>query len=162
MSDDASSPSAAASKPDRTLLAILIVVAAVIAVAIVVVAVRSTGATALDPSTPEGVVQAYSRAVLAGDEAEAAEYLAGPSDDCNYYYDGEEEDLRLTLRSTVVSGDVATVKVTVTTSYGYGGGPFSSSEYSHEDAFRLVRSGRSWLVDETPYEFISCAATAGD
>ena len=144
-------------KPDRTLLAILIVVGLLVVIALVVVLVRSGVRESLDPTTPEGVVQRYAQAVIDGDETTAAQYLRGRSDECDYYEPGPV-DLRLTLKSTDISGSHATVFVSVTTSYGYSGGLFSSSEYSTDAEFRLVTSGGAWLIEETPYEFISCGA----
>lgn len=142
-------------KPDRTLLAILIVVALLVVVALVVVLVRSVPQEPLDKSTPEGVVQRYAQAVIDGDDDAAAQYLAAPLKDCEYYERGPI-DMRLTFKATNKSDSSATVRVTISTSYGSD--PFSSSEYSYEDRFVLVRSGESWLIEQTPYDFISCGA----
>ena len=142
-------------KPDRTLLAVLIVVGLLVVIALVVVLVRSTVRESLDPSTPEGVVQRYAQAVIDGDDATAAEYLTGRSEDCGYY-DSEPGNLRLTFDSTKISGDEARVQVSISSSYG--GDPFSSYEYSYDDEFRLVKSGGSWLIKSAPYEFLSCGA----
>lgn len=140
-------------KPDRTLLAILIAVGLLVVIALVVVLARSGARESLDPTTPEGVVQRYAQAIIDRDFETADEYLSGRSDECDYY-DRGSVDLRLTLQSTEISGSNATVWVTI--SMSYGGGPFSSGEYSYDDQFRLVKSGTSWLIEDTPYEFISC------
>ena len=138
-------------KPDRTLLAVLIVVGLLVVIALVVVLVRGAARESLDPSTPEGVVQRYAQAVIDGDDATAAEYLTGRSDDCDYY---DSSNLRLTFDSTKISGNDATVRVSISSSYG--GDPFSNYEYSYDDEFRLVKSGDSWLIESAPYEFLPC------
>ena len=150
-------PATSPAKPDRTLLAILIVVGLLVVIALVVVLVRSGGQQSLDPSTPEGVVQRYAQAVVDGDDEGAVEYLTKRSEDCEYYYNSGEVNLRLTFQSTEISGDEATVRVSVSTSYG--GDPFSNYEYSTDSEFKLVKSGSTWLIEETPYEFIACGSS---
>ena len=140
-------------KPDRTLVAVLVVVGLLVVIALVVVLVRSTVRESLDPSTPEGVVQRYAQAVIDGDDATAAKYLTGRSEDCGYY-DSETGNLRLTFDSTKVTGNEAVVLVSISSSYG--GDPFSNYEYSYEDEFRLVKSDGAWLIESAPYEFLSC------
>ena len=144
-------------KPDRTLLAILIVVGLLVVLALVVVLVRSTVRDSFDPTTPEGVVQRYAQAVIDGDEAAAGEYLASRPEECDYY-DRGTADLRLTLRSSEITGSNATVRVSVSTSYSDD--PYSNYEYTTNDQFTLVQSGGSWLIEQMPYDFISCD-TAG-
>lgn len=153
MDNDVPEPVARA-KPDRTLLAVLIVVALLVVLALVAVLVRGTARESLDPNTPEGVVQRYAQAVIDGDDATASQYLAGRLDGCDYYERGTGK-LRLTFRSSTISGDSATVLVTVTTSYG--GDLFGNGEYSYDEQFRLVSSGESWLISEAPYDFLTCS-----
>lgn len=156
---------AQSSKPDRTLVAILIVVGLLVVIALVVVVARSSARQTFDASTPEGVVQRYAQAVIDDDDATAAQYLVPLAKQCEFYYEDDYNDsakVRLTLQSTELRDDAATVKVSVSTSHeGYGGGPFSNSEYSHDDEFRLVKSGETWLIDSAPYEFISCTEAWG-
>lgn len=161
MDDDATETPPPA-RPDRTLLAVLVTVGLLVVIALVVVLVRGGARESLDPSTPEGVVQLYAQAVIDGDDTKAATYLAGQSEDCDYYYGSDTDNVRLTLKSTEISGSHATVRVSVTTSYGGGGGLFGGGEYSTDDEFSLVRSGDAWLVADTPYEFTSCGATVVD
>ena len=146
-------------KPDRTLLAILVVVGLLVVIALVVVLVRSGARESLDPSTPEGVVQRYAQAVIDGDEATAGEYLSSLPEECEYYEPYDRGNLRLTFQSTDVSGDTAIVRVSVSTSYG--GDPFSNNEYSSDAQFTLVAAGQKWLIEQTPYEFISCDDSVG-
>ncbi len=147
------SETAQPAKPDRTLLAVLVVVGLLVVIALVVVLVRSTVRESLDPSTPEGVVQRYAQAVIDGDDAAAAAYLTGRSEDCGYY-GSDPANLRLTFDSTTISGNDATVRVSISSSYG--GDPFSNYEYTYDDEFRLVKSGGAWLIETAPYEFLSC------
>lgn len=149
--DDTQPPKAAT--PDRTLLAVLIAVGLLVVIALVVVVVRNATPEMLDSSTPAGVVQRYAQAVIDDDGVAAGAYLVASPDDCSYF-DRADRDLRLSLRSTEISGDRATVRVAVTTSYGDG--PFSSSESTSDDTFTLVKSQDGWMIEETPYEFISC------
>jgi hypothetical protein len=148
-----------AARPDRTLIAVLVAVGLLVLLALVVVVVRNASTATLDATTPEGVVQRYAQAVIDGDDETASGYLVSQSDECEYYGESDRE-LRLALRSTETSGQRSTVRVSVTTSYG--GGPFSSSEYTTDEAFQLVKSGDDWMIEETPYEFISCPRSATD
>lgn len=147
-------------KPDRTLLAVLIAVGLLVVIALVVVLVRSGVRESLDPSTPEGVVQRYAQAVLDGDDEAAGEYVAstGSSEECDYYERGDL-NLRLTFQETDISGSHATVRVSMTQSYG--GDLFSNYDYSWDADFTLVKSGDSWLIEETPYEFMACGVAVG-
>jgi hypothetical protein len=79
----AAEPPAERRRPDRTLLAIVAAIAALVVVALIVVFTRGEPAP-VDEATPAGVVQRYSAAVIAGDEAAAAAYLTDTAKDrCN-------------------------------------------------------------------------------
>lgn len=67
--------SAPAGRPDRILIVILSIIAVLVAVALAAVFFRGQPEL-LDEGTPAGVVQRYAAAVLDGDEAAAAGYLA--------------------------------------------------------------------------------------
>ena len=82
---------------------ILCLIGALVVVALVVVFTRGAPAP-LDESTPEGVVQRYSAAVIEGDEATAITYLVPAlGDDCVPYRDrfraGPARDPRLDHRA---------------------------------------------------------------
>lgn len=144
-------------RPDRTLLVILIIIAAVVALALVVVFTRGTPAP-LDRTTPEGVVQAYTTAVLDGDLSAITPLLATEvRDNCERVDPESDSSVRLTLISTKVSGDHATVRVSISTDYGSG--PFGSSSYETEDSFMLVNEGGQWLVETAPWQFTICYNT---
>jgi len=146
------------SKPNRTLIVILSVIGVLVVVALVVVFTRGTPAP-LDESTPEGVVQRYAAAVIAGDEAAALEYLVPElRDDCQRIEPGPVQDMRVTLLSSTERDDTADVRVLITTTYD--GGPFSSSTYEEEGEFDLVADGESWLIESTPWPLTVCDPTS--
>lgn len=149
-----------AGRPDRTLLVIVSLIAAVAIVALIVVFTRGAPA-ALDRSTPEGVVQEYTRAVIAGDRAGATEWL---SDDLRTNCDRAEpnatEGTRVTLASTKVTGDGAEVRVAI--SSNSGGGAFGSSDDKSDATFTLVQEDGAWMIDTAPWEFTICYNGGGD
>jgi hypothetical protein len=145
---------AAAGKPDRILLAILSAIALLVVVALAVVFTRG-GPEVLDASTPQGVVQRYSTAVIDGDTATANSYLTEAAKSvCRGYYDSGPRPVRVVLISTTERDDSAQVRVSLVSSGG--GGPFGPSEYEMEDRFALVKSGGRWLIEQAPYQLVSC------
>jgi hypothetical protein len=144
----------AAGKPDRILIAILSAIALLVVVALAVVFTRGAPA-ALDASTPQGVVQRYSTAVIDGDTATANSYLTEAAKSvCRGYYESGPRPVRVVLISTTERADSAQVRVSLVSSGG--GGPFGPSEYEMEDRFALVKSGASWLIEQAPYRLVSC------
>lgn len=144
-----------AARPDRTLLVIVSIIAAVVIFALVVVFTRGAPAQ-LDPTTPEGAVQAYTTAVLDGDSDAALELLTRDiRDTCDRVEPAPTMNLRLTLLSTKVTGDRAVVRVSITEDYGNG--PFGGSSYQSDDTFVLRQDGGAWLVDGAPWQLIICS-----
>lgn len=149
----------ASSRPDRTLLVILSVIGVLVIVALAVVFSRGEPEL-LDESTPAGVVQRYSSAVIEGDESAALEYLTDEAQrDCEKFENASTDNVRVTLVSTTEREDSADVKVSIVTSYE-GGGPFDSSEYETEEVFDLVKADGGWLIDRTPWPLTVCTNTA--
>ncbi|HSL36595.1 MAG TPA: hypothetical protein VK883_07195 [Arthrobacter sp.] len=146
-------------RPDRTLLAILAAIAVIVVVALIVVFTRGEP-TPVDEATPAGVVQRYSAAVIAGDEAAAAAYLTDDAKNrCSTNMERMPGDnLRVTLVSTTERPASADVKVLITVSEG--GGPFGSAEYQIEDDFDLVKTGDKWLIDRAPWQLTVCQNAA--
>lgn len=139
---------------DRTLIVILSIIAALVLVSLVVVFTRGAPET-LDPSTPEGVVQAYSAAVIDGDEVAAAAFLtADASAGCSQGEHGPTDNLRVVLVSTTVRPNSADVVVSLVTSYDDG--PFGASEYEFESNFDLVMVDGEWLIGQAPWELSIC------
>lgn len=145
---------APAAKPDRTLIVILSVIGALVVIALIVVFTRGEPEL-LDESTPEGVVQRYSAAVIEGDEASAREYLVPElADECERIEPGPVDRMRVSLVSTTERDDTADVDVLITISYE--GGLFGSSDYEEESSFDLVRVDDAWLIETTPWQLTVC------
>lgn len=141
-------------RPDRTLLVILGVIAALVIVALIVVFTRGAPEL-LDESTPEGVVQRYSAAVIDGDESAAKEYLVSElADDCVRIETAPVESMRVTLVDTEEREDSADVRVLIATSYG--GGMLGPDEYQEEGVFDLVREGDAWRIESAPWPVTIC------
>lgn len=141
---------------DRVLIVIVSVIAVLILTALAVVFLRGDPKT-LDESTPAGVVQRYSAAVIEGDTASARSYLTDTAESrCGRYY-GPVEASRIVLVSTSERADSATVRVSIVNSYS--GGPFGPSESEMEEEFRLLKVGGKWMVDQAPYPLMNCGGT---
>lgn len=144
----------AAPRRDRALWAVIAVIAALVIVALVVVLTRGTPEL-LDADTPEGVVQRYSAAVIAGDERGAAEYLSPEvAEDCDTFESETTDNLRVTLVSTTQRDDTADVRVSITTIYDSG--PFGIDEQVFQEDFDLVRVDGQWLIEGVPWPLNIC------
>lgn len=148
---------AVARKPDRILIVIVCGIALLVIVAISVVFSRGEP-EALDEATPAGVVQRYSMAVIEGDTATANSYQTEASRSrCTGFF-GNTESTRVVLISTTERPDTATVRVSIVTTSSESG-PFGPSEYETEDAFSLVKVNDKWMVEQAPYQLMSCSGT---
>lgn len=149
---------ALAGKPDRILLGILTTIALLVIVALGVVFTRGDPAV-LDESTPQGVVQRYSTAVIDGDTATANSYLTeAASSLCGGFHESGPLPARVVLVSTTERDNSALVKVSVVGSGS--GGPFGPSEYEMEDRFSLVKTDGKWLIEQAPYQLLSCTGSS--
>ena len=141
-------------RSDRTLLVIVSLIAVVVILALVVVFTRGAPA-ALDPSTPEGVVQSYSKSVIDGDRPGAMDLLAADiCENCERSDPYTTTGMRLTLVSTKVTGDNAVVRVSI--SSNSGSGPFGGSDYEFEGTFTLMQEGVDWRITSAPWELTVC------
>ena len=141
-------------RPDRTLFVILAVIAGLVVVALIVVFTRGEPEQ-LDESTPEGVVQRYSAAVIGGDEAAAVEYLVPElADDCVRIETAPVDGMRVTLVSTEERDDSADVEVLI--AWSYDDGPFGSGGVEEEGVFDLVRAGGDWRIESAPWPLTIC------
>ena len=146
---------AAAGKPNRILVIIGAFIAVLVVAALAVVLSRGEPVL-LDESTPQGVVQRYSAAVIEGDEPAAAAYLTERTrTQCVEFQGASSGSLRVTLVSTTERASSADVRVLIVTSNGSG--PFGNSEYETEDVFDLVKSDGKWLIDSAPWQLRACA-----
>ncbi len=143
----------AESRRSRRLLAVLgAAVGAVVLAAILAVFLRGEPAE-LDAATPEGVVQRYTQAVLAGDADTALSYVVDDvADDCDPVT--VTEDRRVTLVDASENGETARVEVRVATVYGQG--PFGPSEYETDGVFVLEGADGAWLIRSAPWELSAC------
>lgn len=147
-------------KPDRTLVVILVIIAALVVVALAVVFLRGTPAP-LDSGSPEGVVQAYSAAVIDGDTTAAGAFLAQDlQNNCDRVDNGIMGGIRVTLVSTKLGADTARVRVSVVTNDN--GGPFGGMGYSADDTFVLVKEQGSWAIETTPWQLTICVSNKGN
>ncbi|GGI46488.1 hypothetical protein BCL57_001210 [Agromyces flavus] len=149
------SPARPPARPDRTLLIIVGVIAALVIIALVVVFTRGEPQS-LDESTPEGVVQRYSAAVIDGDEETAKEYLVDELAEGCVRLEGPPVDgMRVTLVETEERDESADVRVLMAISYG-GGGPLGPDESQEEGEFDLVREGDEWRIETAPWPLTIC------
>jgi hypothetical protein len=143
--------------PNRVLVLVVAAVAVIAAVAGVLAANRA--GPAYDPSTPEGTVQAYLKAVIDGDHDRAAGFLAAGSRcsvtdlDTTILPDG----VRVTLREVQVTGDTARVEVDVALP---SGDLFGGSETFEKHTVRLARSSGTWLLTGEPWPMVGCRKAA--
>ncbi|MGV8857648.1 hypothetical protein [Rhodoglobus sp.] len=139
-------------RPDRTLIAILSIIAAIVVIALVVVFTRG-GAAEVDPTTPEGVVQSYSLAVVDSDYAAARDFLSTElRENCDKADLNTIQGLRMTVISSIINDDNAVVRV----SMERGSGEFGGSGYVSEEVFALVLEDRSWRIESAPWDLTLC------
>lgn len=148
-----------ATGPDRVLAAV--VGGVVVLAAIAGVAAANRTAATLDPTTPQGVVQEYLKAVLAGDYPAAAKLLSSTSgcDLSDVSSTTVSEFARIVLKDIVVDGDMAVVRVDVTE--GADSGPFGDSGYTRTERITAEREGSAWKISGSPWLLYLCRTTKG-
>lgn len=133
---------------------LLIVVAVIAVVALVVSVAVNKPSKQLDRSTPEGAVQAYLAAVVAGDFEAAAKWLDTKGNctvddlDRAYYV----SDVQINLKSSTESSNSAVVKIGVENS---NGDPFGGT-FTEDHTLRLVKSANGWLISGIPWPMYEC------
>lgn len=141
-----------AARPDRALISILAFIAVIVVIAIVVVFTRG-GATDVDPTTPEGVVQSYTRAVIDSDYKTAINFLSSDvRAQCDRADPRSPQGLRMTVISTKIVDDTAIVRV----SLEQGSGAYGGSSYEYDDAFSLILEGSEWTINVAPWDLAAC------
>lgn len=141
-----------AARPDRTLIAILSIIAAIVVIALVVVFTRG-GPAEVDPTTPEGVVQSYSLAMVDSDYSAARELLASDLlENCEKVDPNTIQGLRMTVISSTINDDSAVVRV----SMERGSGDFGGSGYVSEEVFGLVFEDGVWKIESAPWDLTLC------
>ena len=141
----------------NTKLGLIVASTAAISLVAVVVAALSGDPVALDPETPEGVVQAYVTAVADEDWSEVQAFL---SEDLRERCDLSELPLgrvdeisRVSIDDVSVSGDVAVVDVVIT--HASADDPLSTSTWDEDATFVLVDEG-GWIFDEMSWPYFPC------
>lgn len=155
---------------DKLLVAILGGIGALIIVGLAALfLLGGRSETVLPEDTPEGVVQRFVSALDKRDAETAYKYLSEGSKARWSYAEFQsaviagpqrfpprslgETSSRTILSKSTVRGDTAEVIVTISTVAG--GGPFSYSEYTREEAIVLKREGGQWKIESFPeYEFL--------
>ena len=129
-----------------------VLIAALVVIAFVVLALDDRE---LDPTTPEGAVQGYLAAVVAGDDSIADSYLSeglktrcGPTK--TYLMD---RPVRVEWIETVHEGDTAYVEVRVTEG---SPGLFGNGEYNHRLTYTLERAPEGWLITDQDWPWHEC------
>lgn len=141
-----------AARPDRALISILAFIGVIVVIAVIVVFTRG-GAADVDPTTPEGVVQTYTRAVIDNDYTTALDSLTSDvRENCDRVEPRSLQGLRMTAISTKIVDDTAFVRVTIE----QGSGAYGGSSYEYEDSFSLLRVGDDWKITLAPWALVTC------
>ncbi|MEO7348405.1 MAG: nuclear transport factor 2 family protein [Terrimesophilobacter sp.] len=139
-------------RPDRALISILALIALIVVIAVIVVFTRG-GAPDVDPTTPEGAVQSYTRAVIDSDYKTALLYVSSDlRENCERAEPRSPDSLRMTVISQKVVGDTAVVRVTVE----QGSGAYGGSSYQYDDTFSLIQEDGGWKITMAPWDLTAC------
>ena len=131
-----------------------LVVAAISIVALIAVLAVKDTTQQLDATTPEGTVQQYLQSVTARDFDTALTYLATDTK-CkieNFDQAYIQDSIRISLSDTSITGDSASVKVSIENS---SSDPFGSS-YTESQTFRLTKSDSGWKITGIPWPTYQC------
>ena len=145
---------------NRTPLVIVSITVLLVLTALVLVLVRGAVATP-DPRSPEGVVQSYVTAALAGDTKQAESMLtAQASKDCPFTNTFTPGSIRVALLSSTTSGDTATVEVSITDTPASS--PLNLGNNGYSDTFTLVKHEDHWVINAVPWSLLACEASTGE
>lgn len=140
------------SSPNRVLA---ITVGALFIVAIIVAIFSAAKPeVVLDPKSPEGVVQAYLKAALEGNNQKAAQFFSAESvcdvQDLDRAY--ISDSARVDLVDSTIDGATAQVRIKVDIPTG---GPFENF-MTEDHTLRLALSGGQWLLTGIPWPLYDC------
>ena len=133
------------------------VAAVVVAAVVLVLTLKPSSSPLLPADTPEGTVQRYIQDIVSGDFETAFSFL-GPPPNVNSTYTtwlstipqaGQRPGIRVTLGTAAVTGDTATVAVSIDTFRPSG--PFGSSVFTNTVTFYLTRTAGVWKITQ-PWE----------
>jgi len=131
-----------------------LVVAAISIVALIAVLAVKDTTQQLDATTPEGTVQQYLQSVTSRDFDTALTYLATDTKCQITDFDQAyiQDSIRISLSDTSITGDSASVKVSIENS---SSDPFGSS-YTESQTFRLTKSDSGWKITGIPWPTYQC------
>lgn len=127
--------------------------ALLVVVALVVVAL-ARGPVELDPTTPEGTVQAYLQAISDKDYETALAMVDPDAENCtpgDIAYAAPQDPFSATLLETTVSGDTAIVEVSIR--FGSSPGPFEPGDRGFGEVFHLEDRDGVWVIVGTPWPY---------
>lgn len=138
----------------RPNIVLAVVTAAIVALALTaaIFSLRQP-ASAGDPSTPQGVVQSYAKAVVEQNYA-AAVALLDPTLQCtdrHFLTSYVPENTALTLLETADATDPASVTVDIS---NYGDALAGST--AHQEVFELRRFEETWRITGAPWPVYDC------
>lgn len=108
----------------------------------------------LSPTSPEGVVQLFLKAVIEGKNEDAAGYFSASStcDASDIDRSWMPETVRVNLADQEITGDKAFIEINVDIS---SGGPFDDY-YVEKHNYRLARESGVWRILGIPWPLYSC------
>ena len=132
--------------------------AALAALVVLAVVFSFVGDSELDPDTPEGVVQDYVRAVIAGDRQAARSYLADELDGCGTRFPRYLADRAFSMEwiDTIVEAGEAWVTVSVAEADQGIFGSYRPETYE----FRLSSADSGWRITHQEWPWFECSIDA--
>lgn len=143
-------------RPERPLLPWIVGGLVVVAIAVAALAGALREPANVAPDSPEGVVQAYLRAVLSRDHAAAVGYLteeaARRCPASAFRTSWVPEDVTADLEEVSVNGGEARVRVHLQTPVA----PLPLDSQSSTELFLLVREDDAWRLTGEPWPLTAC------
>ena len=148
-------PRPARARIPRVGLVVVGAIVALIALALVLVIAVPKGPTTYDPGSPEAAFQAFFHAYEAGDVDGAHALLSSSVKqqltlaeyrrlDAEHGWQ-RDEDRRVVLLRTDISGDRASLHLRIDQ---FSGGGLGAARNSQDRTIRLVRENQAWFIDE--------------
>lgn len=135
------------------------ILAAVVVVSLILIVLSTfltltREAKVYSPTSPEGVVQLYLKAVIDGKNDQAASYFVTGSECDSSDLDRAyiSETIRVNLVSTNYEGESAYVKIDANTG---SSGPFDDG-YSESHTYRLKKESSGWRIEGIPWPLWDC------
>lgn len=135
------------------MLGIIVGVVAALAIGVAVLTAAQSP-KALDPTSPDGVVQQYLTAVIEHRNDDASRWLdpKGSCDAADLDRFGVADDVRVNLVQTWSEGDAARVTINLE----YGTGDLFGGGWSEQKTLRLSRADGQWRIVGVPWPMYDC------